>query len=80
MKRRPPVVAIRGTAARDVVTQADLRALSALQSAEFAASRAMQKASLEIEARLAHGALLELGELTFDEERKMARTREMKTG
>jgi RNA polymerase-interacting CarD/CdnL/TRCF family regulator len=80
MNRKPPVVAIRGNAVRDVVTQSDLRALSALQSAEFAASRAMQKASLEIEARLAHGAIIEVGNLVFDDDRKMARTRKVKAG
>ena len=74
-KRKPAVTAIRGNVQDDVVTQDDLARLSDFQAAEWMASRAMQKAALGIEARLAHGACIEPGVLEFDAEMKMARSR-----
>jgi hypothetical protein len=75
-KKKPPIVAIRGTYSRDIIMQAELHKLSMLQDSEWHASRAAQKAALEIEARIAHGATIEDGGLGFDGHRNMARTRE----
>ena len=75
-KKKPPVVAIRGSHSRDVVTQEELRRLSMLQDTEWHASRAAQKAALAIETRIAHGARVEDGELGFDAHRNMARTKQ----
>ena len=72
--RKPPVVAIRGTTGPDVITQNELRELAALQDAEWLASRVSQKASMDLEARIAHGATIEPGLLMWDAERNMARS------
>ena len=73
--RKPPVVASRGRAVPDVITQAELHELAELQDAEWLASRVSQKASMDLEARIAHGATIEPGPLTWDRERNMARSR-----
>ena len=77
--RKPPVVAIRGRAIPDVITQAELHELAELQDAEWLASRVSQKASMDLEARIAHGATIEPGPLTWDKERNMARSRKSRS-
>src|SRR5271170_2552152 len=54
------------------VTQADLQRQSALQAAEWAADRAAQMGAENINARLADGAAVKPGRLTFDKRLKMA--------
>lgn len=60
---------------RDLVTQRDLKELSDLQAAEFVVSQSMQKLALTIFDRVESGAEIEGGDLTFDLELRMARTR-----
>jgi hypothetical protein len=79
-KRKPPVVAIRGSVDRDMIGQEELCALSDLQATLWRAERMTQKAALEIETRIAHGAQVEGGVMTFDSDLKMARTKRAKTG
>lgn len=80
MKRKPAsrVVAIRGRCSLDVVTQAELAAVSALQAAEWQASQAAHKAVFQILTRLQHGAEIEAGTLEFDPDLRMVRSK--KTG
>lgn len=78
--RKPPVQAIRGGAVGpDVVTQRDLQSLTNLQDAEWYAGQAAHDAAREIQRRIAHGATVEPGPLTFESARKMARSKREKT-
>jgi hypothetical protein len=79
-RKRPPIVAIRGSHDSDLITQEELAELAVLQDAEWIASRAAQKAALSIETRIAHGAVLEGGPLDFDKQRHMVRSRGKATG
>ena len=54
------------------VTQGDLKRQSELQVAEWAADRAAQMGAEDINARIAGGALVKPGKLTFDKKLKMA--------
>ena len=54
------------------VTQADLKRQSALQAAEWTADRVAQMSAEEISVRLAAGAAVKPGKLTFDKKLKMA--------
>jgi hypothetical protein len=54
------------------VTQADLKRQSALQVAEWTADRVAQMGAEDINARLAEGAAVKPGKLTFDKKLKMA--------
>jgi hypothetical protein len=54
------------------VTQTDLRLQSALQVAEWTADRAAQMGAQDIKKRLAAGAAITPGKLTFDRKLKMA--------
>ena len=54
------------------VTQADLKRQSALQAAEWTADRVAQMGAKDISARLAGGAAVRPGKLTFDTRLKMA--------
>jgi hypothetical protein len=69
------VVAKTAAAARwaKPVSQADLKRQSALQVAEWTADRAAQMGAEDIDARLAGGAAVKPGKLTFDKRLKMAR-------
>jgi len=55
------------------VTQKDLRQQSALQVAEWTADRVAQMGAQDIESRIAGGAAVKPGKLTFDNKQKMAR-------
>lgn len=81
-RRKPParVVGIAGKHSRGLVTQAELRAICDLQEAEWIASRAAQKAILNLEDSLSHGVPEEPGELAFDRELRMVRSRKQKAG
>lgn len=76
-KTKPPVLEIhtRNSAKPDRITQEDLMRLAFLQDAEWLASQAAHKAALQIASRVAHGAFVEIGEMVFDADRKMARRR-----
>jgi hypothetical protein len=66
-------IAKKAAAARwATVTQADLKVQSGLQAAEWAADRAAQMGAEDIGARLADGATMNPGKLTFDRKLKMA--------
>ena len=54
------------------VTQTDLKQQSALQDAEWTADRVAQKGAEDIDTRLAGGAPLNPGKLTFDKKQKRA--------
>src|SRR5580658_8555008 len=54
------------------VTQADLKRQAALQDAEWAADRIAQMGAEEITERLAGGAVVKPGKLTFDKKQKRA--------
>ncbi len=54
------------------VTQEDLKRQSALQDAEWTADRVAQMGAEDIDARLAGGAEVKPGKLTFDKKQKMA--------
>jgi hypothetical protein len=54
------------------VTQADLQRQAALQDAEWAADRIAQMGAQDIDARLAAGAEVKPGKLTFDKKSKRA--------
>jgi hypothetical protein len=54
------------------VSQADLQRQSALQDAEWAADREAQMGAEVIDARLADGAAVKPGKLTFDKKKKKA--------
>ena len=54
------------------VTQAELKRQAALQDAEWVADRAAQMGAEEIDARLADGAKVKPGKLTFDKKQKKA--------
>ena len=54
------------------VTQTDLKRQSALQDAEWTADRVAQMGAEDINARLAGGAALKPGKLTFDKKQKRA--------
>jgi len=54
------------------VTQTDLKRQAALQDAEWVADRAAQMGAEEIDARLADGAKVKPGKLTFDKKQKKA--------
>jgi hypothetical protein len=55
------------------VSQADLKRQSALQVAEWTADRVAQMGAQDINARLAGGAAVKPGKLTFDKRLKMAK-------
>lgn len=75
------VQSIDGSASRvDVVTQQDLSAALDLHDACWAAMRLAQKAAITIESRIAAGAIVQTGDLTFDKRRKMVRDRRRKDG
>jgi len=61
------------------VTQTDLQRQSALQVAEWTADRAAQMGAEDIKARLADGAALKPGKLTFNKKLKMATPAKKKT-
>jgi hypothetical protein len=54
------------------VTQGDLKRQSALQAAEWTADRVAQMGAEDINVRLAAGAAVKAGKLTFDKKLKMA--------
>ena len=54
------------------VTQQDLKRQSAFQAAEWTADRVAQMGAEDINVRLADGAVVKPGKLTFDKELKMA--------
>jgi len=54
------------------ITQADLQRQSGLQDAEWTADRIAQTGAEEINARLAGGALVNPGKLTFDKKQRRA--------
>jgi hypothetical protein len=56
------------------VTQAELKRQSVLQAAEWAADRVAQMGAEELDVRLAEGAVVKPGKLTFDKKLKMATT------
>lgn len=82
MRRKPParVVAIAGSLKPDLITQAELVAISKLQETEWLASRMAQQAVLNLEMRVQHGATTQPGELRFDTELRMVRSRKQKAG
>jgi len=65
-------VAKTAAAARWAVTQEDLKRQSVLQVAEWTADRAAQMGAEDINARIAGGAPVKPGKLTFDKKLKMA--------
>lgn len=71
--RKPPVVAIRGSAAPDVITQTELKHASDLQAALWSAERTAHLAIENLRGRLLHGARIEDGPLVFDLDLKMVR-------
>jgi hypothetical protein len=77
-KRKPPVVAIKGSARPDIITQQELVAIGDLQASVWQVERAVHLAVERLRARLFQGASLEDGPLVFDQELKMVRRR--KTG
>jgi hypothetical protein len=62
------------------VTQADLKRQSALQDAEWAADRVAQMGAEDIDARLAGGAEVKPGKLTFDKKQKRAAAKKAPAG
>jgi hypothetical protein len=77
-KRKPPVVAIKGTVRPDLVTQTDLTEIAELQASVWQVERAVHLAVERLRNRVFQGATVEDGELVFDWELKMVRRR--KTG
>lgn len=80
-KKKPAarVLSIQGGRLADVViTQEKLRLVASLQEAEWLANRAAQRAVMELEAALFHGAQIEPGPLSFDPDLRMVRSK--KTG
>jgi hypothetical protein len=61
------------------VTQADLKRQSVLQVAEWTADRAAQMGAQDIKVRLAGGAAMKPGNLTFDKKLKMATAKKKAT-
>lgn len=57
------------------VMQAEIDEVSMLQAAAWHAEQAVQRAVLKIEQRIARGATIEDGPLTFDAKLRMVRTR-----
>jgi hypothetical protein len=55
------------------VTQEDLKRQSAFQAAEWTADRVAQMGAEDIDSRLAGGAAIKPGKLTFDKRQKMAK-------
>jgi hypothetical protein len=80
IKRKPPVVAIRGSHRPDLVSQDELRKLAELQAAEWRIGQSLAVMALEVQARIAHGATVEDGPLVFDRDLKMARRGKVKAG
>lgn len=74
-KRKPAVVAIKGTAGPDIITQSDLEKISELQAVVWKIDREVHLAVERLRARLFQGARLEEGPLVFDQELKMVRRR-----
>ena len=60
------------------VTQEDLKRQSSLQAAEWTADRVAQMGAEDINSRLAGGAAMKPGKLTFDKRLKMATTAKKK--
>lgn len=73
--RKPPVIAIKGTAKPDLITQKELKEAADLQAAVWMSERAAHLAIERLRARLFHGASIEDGALVFDRELKMVRHR-----
>lgn len=75
--KKPPgkVTAIHGAFAADIVTESDLKYVSELQAAAWRAEKDAQEATLLIESRILHGAIVEDCNLHFDSELRMVRTR-----
>ena len=61
------------------VTQAELKRQSTLQDAEWTADRVAQMGAEDIDARLADGAEVKPGKLTFDKKLKMATAKKKAT-
>ena len=57
IKRKPPVVAIRGTHTEDVVTQRELKKLAEMQAAEWQLNQTVARMIMQVEGRIHHGAL-----------------------
>lgn len=79
-QRRQPrqkVRAISGEHKNDVITQEDLCHVSTLQAAEWLAADAAHKANCHLSNRLRLGAQIEAGNLTYDRELRMVRTRKV---
>lgn len=79
-KRKPIVVAIKGSTKPDVVSQGTLKKIADLQGALWKAERAAHLAVEELRTRLLYGASVEPGPLVFDPELKMVRRRQGATG
>lgn len=80
--KKPPmkVRAITGQYKQDVVRQAELTELGALQVAAWQAHNTAGSVSEEIDRRFREGAGAEPGEWYFDRELKMARRQKQRTG
>ncbi|MDE2099632.1 MAG: hypothetical protein KGL39_20435 [Patescibacteria group bacterium] len=81
VKRKGPgrVVRFEPTKPKDV-TQAEIEELSKYQAAEWVAQQALQRAILKLEQRIARGARVEDGPLTWDPKLRMVRTKREKMG
>lgn len=78
--KKPPVVAIRGSYQPDVIAQSDLIHAADLQAAVWLAEKAARECVQRIEERCARGATIEDGEMIFDRDLQMARSRKRKEG
>lgn len=72
MKR---VIALRGEYQQETITQEQLRDLEAAQRAEWLTAKKAALLSERIKAAMLHGAVVEDGELYFDQELEMVRTK-----
>lgn len=79
-KPQGKVLSISGEFQQDVIHQSDLEGASQLQAAAWQAEQTAQEAVLRIESRLRNGARFEDGDLVFDEELRMVRTKRQKAG
>jgi len=80
--RKPPakVRSIQGPYAQDRITRADLVEISKLQADAWSAEQLAHEAVLNIEVRLRQGAALEDGDLYFDQDLRMVRSRKQAAG
>lgn len=74
------VRSIKGSFAPDKVTQEELRQAAEFQATVWLAEKQAREIVQGIEARLNQGATIEPGEMTFDRELQMARSRKEETG